>query len=161
MKVISKIENFFAMLFFLSGIGISLYGVFSRYVLGQSHSWTTEIYTMLLVWAIFIGFSTALRDDKHIAIDILYDRVGSKTRKIFEVIILIIGIAFSTFFMWTGYEMVLTSFEQGHKTIDAGFSIWISYLAMPVAGVLLLIRSVERAVRVFLNKTTSTEEEAD
>ena len=66
MKWLTKIENAFSWTFFSIGIGVSLYAAFMRYVMNHSQSWATEIYTMLLVWAIFIGFSTALRDDKHI-----------------------------------------------------------------------------------------------
>ncbi|QDY45028.1 TRAP transporter small permease [Planococcus glaciei] len=81
LRALDLIESAFSALFFLAGIAISLYSVFMRYVLGASQSWATEIYTMLLVWAIFIGFSTALKENKHIAIDILYDRSGPTFRK--------------------------------------------------------------------------------
>lgn len=152
MKFLTKIENMFAMLFFLVGIAISLYSVFMRYIIGSSQSWATEIYTMMLVWAIFIGFSTALRDDKHIAIDVIYDRVPPSMKKLFEIFTLIMGIGFSVFFMWTGSEMVMAAYSQGIKTIDVGFPIWIYYLIMPIAGLLLFIRFIERAYIIFTNK---------
>ena len=82
MQILAKIENAFTWIFFSAGIAVSLYSVFMRYVMGSSQSWATEIYTMLLVWAIFIGFSTALRDDKHIAIDMVYDKAGPLYKKI-------------------------------------------------------------------------------
>ncbi|MFA8437864.1 TRAP transporter small permease [Pueribacillus sp. YX66] len=162
MKVLTKIENFFAALFFISGIAVSLYAVFMRYIIGHSQSWATEIFTMLLVWAIFIGFATALRDNAHIAIDIVYDRVGPNVKKIFEIVTLIFGISFSIFFIWTGTQMVLAAYSQGIKTIDAGFPIWIYYLIMPVGGLLLLIRFIEKAFRFFTKDvTTETEVESE
>lgn len=161
-KWLTKIENLFSAIFFLLGISISLYAVFMRYVVGSSQSWATEIYTMMLVWAIFIGFSTALRDDKHVSIEILYDRVGPKMKQVFEIVTLLIGIAFSMFFVWTGSEMVVTAYEQGIKTIDVGFPIWINYLIMPIAGMLLLIRFIEKTYRFFSkDDSNSTNEEAD
>jgi C4-dicarboxylate transporter DctQ subunit len=161
MRFLTKIENIFSATFFLVGIGISLYSVFMRYVIGNSQSWATEIYTMMLVWAIFIGFSTALRDDKHIAIDILYDRVGPTMKKTFEIFTLVFGIAFSVFFIWTGSEMVWTAYGQGIKTIDVGIPIWIYYLVMPFAGILLCIRFIEKAYKTFTNKNNPTDKEAD
>ncbi|MFD1037457.1 TRAP transporter small permease [Virgibacillus byunsanensis] len=154
------IENIISALFFLAGISLSLYSVFMRYVMGGSQSWATEIFTMMLVWAIFIGFSTALRDDKHVSIDILYDRVGPGMKKVCELVTLIFGIAFSLFFIWTGIDMVSTAYAQEIRTIDAGFPIWINYLIMPIAGVLLFIRFVEKAYRFFLKKEIPTEKEA-
>ncbi|MEW9677216.1 TRAP transporter small permease [Lentibacillus sp. L22] len=149
MKILTIIENTISAILFMAGIGISLYSVFMRYVVGHSQSWATEIFTMLLVWAIFIGFSTALREDKHISIDILYDRVGATMKKICELATLIFGIAFSMFFIWAGYEVVVAAYEQGSRTIDVGFPIWISYLIMPIAGILLLIRFIEKAYKFF------------
>lgn len=162
MKLLTKIENFFMSLFFLLGIGISLYAVFMRYVMGSSQSWATEIYTMFLVWAIFIGFSTALRDDKHVAIEILYDRFGPKMKKFCEIIVLVIGTAFSIFFIVSGSDMVLTAYQQGIKTIDVGIPIWINYLIMPIAGILLFLRFAEKAYLYFKNgKNLSQAKEAD
>lgn len=152
MKIFDLIESAITAILFLAGIGVSLYSVFMRYVLGASQSWATEIFTMLLVWAIFIGFSSALKEDKHIAIDIIYDRAGPTFRKISQVVTLVIGIAFSVFIIWSGYDMVMTAYAQQIKTIDLGFPIWINYLIMPIAGVLLLIRFIEKAYRFFIKK---------
>lgn len=161
MKTLAKIENAFSWIFFSLGVGISLYSVFMRYVVGQSHGWSTEIYTMLLVWAIFIGFSTALRDDKHIAIDIVYDRAGPLFKKVANTVTFLVGLCFSAFIVWAGIEMVLAAYAQGIKTIDAGFPIWISYLIMPIAGILLFIRFIEKAYRYFILKEEPTNEEED
>lgn len=162
MKVLTKIENFLTCLFLLTAMVISLYSVFMRYIVGESQSWATEIFTMMFVWAIFIGFSTALRDDAHVAIDILYDRAGPGMKKVCEVVTLVVGTAFSIFFIWTGTDMVLTAYGQGIKTIDVGFPIWINYLIMPIAGVLLLIRFVEKAYKYFKdNGSVKKEDEAE
>ncbi len=161
MKVLSKIENAFSWIFFSFGVGISLYSVFMRYIVGQSQSWSTEIFTMLLVWAIFIGFSTALRDDKHIAIDIVYDRAGPLFKKVSNIVTFVIGLCFSSFIIWAGIEMVVAAYTQGIKTIDAGFPIWISYLIMPITGILLFIRFIEKAYRYFTLKEEAVSEEKE
>ncbi len=156
MKYLDRIESAFSIIFFLFGIAISLYSVFMRYVLGSSQSWATEIYTMLLVWAIFIGFSSALKEDKHIAIDVLYDRFGPKMQQFSQAVTLLIGSAFSIFIFWTGLDMVTTAYSQDIKTIDVGFPIWINYLIMPIAGTLLFIRFCEKAYRYFIKKENVT-----
>ena len=156
MKILDWIESAFSAVLFLAGIGVSLYSVFMRYVMGSSQSWATEIFTMLLVWAIFIGFSTALKEDKHIAIDLVYDKAGPKFRKFSQAITLVIGLLFSAFIIWSGIDMVMTAYEQEIKTIDLGFPIWINYLIMPIAGVLLFIRFCEKAYKFFVKKEDVT-----
>lgn len=152
MKILNWIESAFSAILFVAGVGVSLYSVFMRYVMGSSQSWATEIFTMLLVWAIFIGFSTALREDKHIAIDIIYDRAGPTFRKISQVVTLLVGLSFSVFIIWSGLDMVMTAYAQQIKTIDLGFPIWINYLIMPIAGALLFIRFCEKAYKFFIKK---------
>ncbi|WP_019415681.1 TRAP transporter small permease [Paenisporosarcina sp. TG20] len=159
MRILDKIESALSGLFFLFGFGVSLYSVFMRYVVGASQSWATEIYTMLLVWAIFIGFSTALKDNKHISIDIMYDKSGPKMKKFSQGVTLLIGVGFSLFILWTGLEMVLTAYAQGIKTIDLNFPIWINYLIMPIAGALLFIRFCEKAYKYFILNEDITNEE--
>lgn len=153
------IENVLITFFFLTGVTISLYAVFSRYVLGVSQSWATEIYTTLLVWAIFIGFSTALRDDHHVSIDLLYDRVSPKMKRVFDLIVVLIGIAFSVFFIVSGADMTLTTLQQGIRTIDVGMPLWIYYLIMPIAGLLLLIRFIEKGISIFKKPTILKKED--
>jgi C4-dicarboxylate transporter DctQ subunit len=156
LKILNTIESALSGLFFLLGIAISLYSVFMRYVVGASQSWATEVYTMLLVWAIFIGFSTALKDDRHIAIEIFYDKSGPKMRRFAQAVTLLVGISFSLFIIWTGLEMVLTAYSQDIKTIDLGFPIWINYSIMPIAGTLLFIRFFEKAFKFFVKNEDVT-----
>lgn len=157
MKIFDRIESAFSIILFLFGIGISLYSVFMRYIVGTSQSWATEIYTMLLVWAIFIGFSSALKEDKHIAIDVVYERLSPALQNFCQIITLVVGAAFSIFIIWTGMEMVTTAYDQQIKTIDVGFPIWINYLIMPIAGTLLFIRFCEKAYRYFVKKENVTD----
>ena len=145
MKWFHKLENAVAFLFFVLGVAVSLYGGFMRYVIQHSQSWTSEIYTFMLVWAIFIGFGTALRDGEHIAIDLLYDRLPLALKKAVNVFVLLVGLAFSLFFIISGGQMVMTAFGQGIQTIDVGMPIWIPYLIMPLGGILLFIHFCEKA----------------
>lgn len=161
MRILTFIENFISGLLLIAGVIVSIYSIFMRYVMEHSLSWATEFYTMFLVWAIFIGFSTALRDDKHISIDILFDRVNPTFQKIFELIVLFVGTAFSMFFVWAGVEVVLSSYNQGSTSIDAGFPIWINYLILPISGLLLFIRLLEQTILFFRKKQSSSEEEKD
>lgn len=124
--------------------------------MGSSQSWATEVYTMLLVWAIFLGFSTALKEDRHISIELVYDKSGPTMRKISQIVVFVVGIGFSIFIIWTGFNMVLTAYSQQIKTIDLGFPIWINYLIMPIAGVLLFIRFCEKAYKYFVKNEEMT-----
>lgn len=148
-KWIKILEDILGGSLFIIGLLISLWGVFTRYVLGISQFWTTEIFTMLFVWAIFIGFGTALRDKAHISIDLIYDRVSQKWKNIFDGFAILIGIVFSVFLFVTGLDILTVAYEQGGKTLDVQMPIWITYLILPVGGLLLFVHFIENALRHF------------
>lgn len=145
-KWLRTMENILSGSFFLTGTLVCLYGVFMRYIAGESQFWVGEVYTTLIVWAIFIGFGTALRDEVHVSIDLLYMHLNGKLKSIFTAIGLIIGFAFSIFFIVSGLNMTLVAFYQGILTLDLEIPIWISYMIMPLAGVLLLIHFIEKTL---------------
>jgi C4-dicarboxylate transporter DctQ subunit len=64
LKWLEAIEEYSAYILFLTGVVVSLIGVFTRYVLNMPQSWVTEIFEYLMVWSIFIGFGMALKDNR-------------------------------------------------------------------------------------------------
>ncbi|USG65008.1 TRAP transporter small permease [Brevibacillus ruminantium] len=148
-RVIRIIEDALSGSLFILAVLVSLYGIVTRYILEISQFWATEIYTLFLVWGIFIGFGTALRDDAHISIDLLYDRFPEKWKKVSDYFVLLVGFAFSLFFIITGLKMVATVYIQGGKTLDVEMPMWIPYLSMPVGGLLLFTHFLEKAMKRF------------
>lgn len=148
-KYMGIIEETFASFFFISGSIISLYGVFMRYVMKNPVTWTTEIFEMLMVFAIFIGFGMALKDNQHIAVDIVYEKLPALAKKIVNVIANVLGFGFAGFLTIMGMEMVSVAKEQGSITIDVGIPVWLTYLAMPIGMGLLAFYFLVRLVNVF------------
>ncbi|WP_281254521.1 TRAP transporter small permease [Fredinandcohnia onubensis] len=136
-------------LFLLLGVGVSLYGVFMRYFLKNPSSWATEVYSLLILVSIFIGLGVALRNNEHIAIDLVYDRMNNRWKKISDYFSLIIGVIFSVFFLVTGSQLLFESFKQGIVSISTGLPIWVTYLVIPISGLLLLIHYVVKIISYY------------
>jgi C4-dicarboxylate transporter DctQ subunit len=147
MKWLVRFENYVSGVLFIAGISVSLYGVFMRYVLNKPPAWVTEIFEFLMVWSIFIGFSMALRDNHHIVVDLVYDRLPYPVKRVLSVISNILGAAFCLLLTVNGIEMIQIAYEQGHVTVDVGIPLWITYLIMPVGTGLLVFRFLEKAFR--------------
>lgn len=144
-KILKVAEDFFSGIFLLAGISISLYAIIMRF-LNNSQYWTSELYTMLIVWAIFIGFGTALRDDDHISMDVLYERLSEKVKLYVNLFGVLVGLIFSLFFTLSGFNMMLAAYSQGIKTLDLGWPVWISYTIMPIGGILLFLHFIEKGI---------------
>jgi C4-dicarboxylate transporter, DctQ subunit len=142
---LKRIEEYTCYVLFLSGILVSLYGVFTRYVLNMPQSWITEIFEYLMVWAIFIAFGMALKNNRHIVVDLVYDKLPFAYKRVISTISNLIGAGYSFFLMITGIEMVKVTYIQQNVTLDVGMPLWIPYLIMPVGmgllGIYFLLKS--------------------
>lgn len=136
-KWLDHIEEGLAGVLFIGGVVVSLYGVFTRYVLNAPESWITEIFEFLLTWSIFIGFGLALKDNRHIQVELLFDVLPKGLKRIVATISNLIGGGFSFYLAYSSIELITLSKEQGIKTIDVGIPIWISYLVLPIGMGLL------------------------
>ncbi|PLR75900.1 TRAP transporter small permease [Bacillus sp. V3-13] len=146
-KWLDTVEESITGLLFIAGVLVSLYGVFMRYVANAPVSWTTEIFEFLLVWSIFIGFGMALKDNRHIQVELLFDHLPDGLKKVMATIANLIGAAFSFYLAFSSIELITLSKEQGTKTIDVGIPIWITYLILPIGMTLLGIYFCLKAYR--------------
>ncbi|WP_223592710.1 TRAP transporter small permease [Neobacillus bataviensis] len=146
-KWLDHIEEGLAGVLFIGGVAVSLYGVFTRYVLNAPESWITEIFEFLLTWSIFIGFGLALKDNRHIQVELLFDKLPKGLKRIVATISNLIGAGFALYLAYSSLELITVSKEQGTKTIDVGMPIWISYLVLPIGMGLLGLYFIVKAYK--------------
>ncbi len=144
---LDKAEEFSSGFLFLAGVTVSLYGVFMRYVVNQPQTWTTEIFEFLMVWAIFIGFGRALKDNRHIVVDLVYDKFPFPLKRIVSAVSNLIGAGYSFFLTYTGFQITVIAKEQQITTIDVGIPMWIPYAIMPVGMGLLGVYFVLKFIK--------------
>lgn len=147
LTVLEKVEEKIAAFFFVIGSAIAVFGVFMRYVFNNPLAWSTEIFELFMVIAIFIGFGMALKDERHIAVDLVYDKMPKVIKKIFNIISNILGAGFGIYLTYMGVMLVSVTYGQGGATVDVGIPIWLTFLIMPIGMGLLSIYFVARAIR--------------
>ena len=152
MNRVAQLEKVIMIPLFLIGMVISLYGVIMRYILNNPIHWIEEIFALTLVWSIFIGFSTALKSDNHIALDLLYSILPKKIQSLLDLIGYAIGIMFSSFFIYYGLLMVIEAYKIGGVSLDAQLPLWIISIIMPLTGVFLLLAYLEKIINHFTYK---------
>ncbi|UOQ94896.1 TRAP transporter small permease [Halobacillus shinanisalinarum] len=150
LKWLDRIEELITASLFLSAVIIMLYGVFMRYVLNSPQFGLLEVVSILLPWAIFIGFGRALKENHHIAVDVVYDRLPFQIKRVTAVLGNLIGIGFSIFMLISGWKIVMSELENGYVTVALGIPIWITYLILPISMVLLAIYFVTKTFRAVI-----------
>ncbi|HEX6705646.1 MAG TPA: TRAP transporter small permease subunit [Albitalea sp.] len=119
------------------------YGVFMRYVMNAPSSWPEPAGVLLMVVFSFIGGAAAYRARAHIAVATLLNALGDKNRARTE-FVAEIGMAIIALFMikW-GILLVQTTWYNSIAEFP-GLSAGLTYVPIPVSGVVLLLFVVER-----------------
>ncbi|NLY80848.1 MAG: TRAP transporter small permease [Lysinibacillus sp.] len=157
LKILDRIEEVVLSFFFIIGSAICIFGVFMRYVMHNPVTWSTELFELFMVTAIFLGFGPALKNNQHIKIDLLYDLLPKTIKKIFNLISNALGFGFSIYLAYMGIEMVSVAYEQKSITVDVGIPVWITFLAMPLGLGLLAFYFFVNIIRILQNKNIDVE----
>ena len=119
------------------------YGVFMRYVVNSPASWPEPAGILLMVLFSFVGGAAAYRAKAHIAVSTLLNMLGATNRARMErtadVGMGIIGL----FMIRWGVLLVQATW---HNTIAEfpELSVGVTYLPIPIAGVITLLFCIER-----------------
>ncbi len=90
-----KASEFVAVMLMTAMFSFFLLQIFTRYILNDPLSWTSEASTIIYIWVIFWGGTFLLRNDEHVRFSILQDAASPFARVIFSFITLFaIALAF-------------------------------------------------------------------
>ena len=133
-------------------IGLASYLTFQevilRYVFNTGWSGSYEITTMALIWCTFIGASLGVKENIHIGVDVLVVKFGPKTQRILIIVSIALCLIFGIIVAVKGFEFSKFISSRHLLSRDLRIPMEIGYLAIPVGGVLVSLRFVERLVSV-------------
>jgi TRAP-type C4-dicarboxylate transport system permease small subunit len=126
---------------------IEAMGVFFRFVLRSSLSWTDEAVSYLFVWLTCLGAAAGFKLRAHPEVKALFDRLPKIIQKplsaLADVVVLILGVILLRY----GGEMI--SLMGMETAASLPISMTYPYLAIPVAGVAMIFHSVCHVLRLF------------
>jgi TRAP-type C4-dicarboxylate transport system permease small subunit len=80
--------------------------VFTRYVLGDSLTWTHELDILLMIWAVWLGAAIGIHRKAHLRVSILSDRLSEGKRKILMVVTDLLTLTFLVVVGWKGIAVI-------------------------------------------------------
>ena len=118
--------------------------VASRYLLQAPSSFTEALAGFLLIWIGLLGAAYGFRTRSHLGIDLLVSRLGGGWRRAAEVSshLLVLLFALSTMVVG-GTKLVQLAFRLEQISAAMGIRMGFVYLALPLAGVLVILFSLE------------------
>jgi TRAP-type C4-dicarboxylate transport system permease small subunit len=118
-------------------------GVFMRYVVGSAASWPEPAAVLLMIVFSFVGGAAVYRANVHIAVQALLDAVHVSVRAAMLRLVDLAMALTALFMLVWGLELVRATWHQ----VIAEFpllSVGVTYLPLPLGGLLTLLFLVER-----------------
>lgn len=120
--------------------------VFARYVANYPLAWTEELARYLFVWLVFLGASQAMRHGEHIAVGLIADALPDPARRAIAVCVQALIAGFLIVLIVQGVRVV--TIVAPLPSIALKVSMAAVYLAIPVAGLAMLVRTLATIVTI-------------
>ena len=114
--------------------------VFFRYILNQSLFWSEELARYLLVWLTFLGASSAYFRKANPGVDILYNKMAVRYRKMMAVMVHLASMGL--FVVMIIYGCRFAYFVRLQISPALQLPKWVIISIIPVSGVILMIHGV-------------------
>lgn len=126
---------------------VVLWGVATRYLLGNQAKFTDEAARMLLIILTFFGAALAFAQNSHIGLDFLISKFAPCAKKSAEVLGILISIFFALCVLGSGgVLLVVTSYHSGNCLVSAPIAMWVVYLCVPLSGILSAMFLTEQLI---------------
>ena len=119
------------------------WGIFARYVLGSGSSWPEPTAILLMVVFTFFGAAASYRAGAHMAVSMAVDRMPAAVRQAAAVLVQILMAIVCIFMAVKGWKLCMTTWNQFLGEMP-GVRVGISYLPIPIGGVITLIFVLEK-----------------
>ena len=156
--VIEKISGAICVLCFAAMTLVAILGVFFRYVMQSPFMWTEEVARYLLVWLGFTAINIALRQDRHIRVEILPKLVPPVVAKIVSYLVDALIAFFFIVLLRQGYLLTVNNIMVA-STFHLSMS-WI-LVAVPAAAALTLIQLFLSIIKKIFSEFTPQSEPLD
>ncbi len=134
-----------------------LWGVISRYVLGDQSRWTEEVAIYLLVWVTFLATPLAYHVKAHLGVDYLIRKLHPSTHGFaaiaahvctvfFAVVVLVLG----------GFRLVWETLAANQLSPALDIPVGIFYIVIPISGIMLTIFALNDMLQTRKPATSET-----
>lgn len=142
-KHINRVIEFILVAIFALLVVDVLWQVFSRYVIGQSSSFTEEFARFALIWLSILGAAYLNGQRGHLAIDFLLRKLSEAKQKKRRIIIEILMLIFALVIMvMGGSNLVYITLLLGQKSSALGIPLGFVYSIVPFSGLLIIFYSI-------------------
>lgn len=121
-----------------------VWGVFTRYAMGQQANWTEELARFLLIWVTLLGGAVAFGTKVHLGVDYFVGKFHPDARKTMAIIGQLVVLFFAgAIFLYGGSRVVSDALAVEQMTPALQWKMGYVYLVLPISGVFMVIYTIE------------------
>lgn len=151
-KFINKFEYYIGGVGLLVMLAITFANVVGRYVLKTSWAFTEELVGAMFILVTLFGAAEGAKTGEHLGLSILTDFIPAKYQKWVVALQCLATFAFAAILIKYGIVMVQSEIASGMKTAALQWPEAVFGSFLPIGGVFLAIRAIQRIVIVFMEE---------
>ncbi|MCM0706292.1 TRAP transporter small permease [Faecalicatena sp. BF-R-105] len=155
--MLKRISNvFYHTLYHLSAVGFGalvallFIQIVTRNLLKFTSSSIDEFTKFLFVWVMYLEISLAVRNERHIRVDFLIDKIKGKARRALDIVNCLLTIFFFVVLFIFGTQYGMSTVRMISPILK--WSMGAMYLCIPVGCFFSILFSVEKLMKLTLNR---------
>lgn len=154
---VNKAAFAIAVMIIFTIVPIMLIEVTMRYLFNMPTVWGMELATLLFGPYFLLGGPYVLHLRVHVSMDLLYQRLSARSRRMVDLVNLPIIVAFCLILLWYTLPITVESFMYGETSFSAwNPPIWWTKAAVPIALFLLLAQALAEFLTILTGEVEET-----
>jgi TRAP-type C4-dicarboxylate transport system permease small subunit len=135
---LSEAAGYLSALALVAATAAVVHGVLSRYLFGNPTVWQTEVSIYLLIFVTFVGAAYGLKNQAHVGVDLLVERLPDRSRLVIRVVTAALALVVVAVVMWTAGMTWWEAYREGFRSPTAlRAPLSVVYAILPL-GMLLV-----------------------
>ena len=141
-RALARVEDVLLVGAIALGTVLTCTQVVLRFAFASGIDWSEEVTIYAMVWASFVGAAAGLRLRSHLIVDALLILAPPALARGLARAGLVVTFLFGCAFAWYSALLVVRTLALGQLTPALQMPMWVAYLVMPLAGILLAFRAL-------------------
>lgn len=151
-KLWDNLEEYILVYSMMFSVALVFIQVVMRYVFSNSLSWSEELARYIFLWQIWLGASYAVKEHRHLRIEVVKDLIKSRKGKLcFEIFVTLLWLGFSIFMVYEGGTLTKVLMRRGQVSPAMRIPMAYAYASVPVGCALMSARLCAEIVKYIRN----------
>ncbi|MEN6309590.1 MAG: TRAP transporter small permease [Anaerohalosphaeraceae bacterium] len=151
--ILVKLLEWSAIIIMATLVFVVLWGVFTRYCLGNQDERTDELATTLIMWASMLGASVAYAEKGHLGVDYFVGKLDPAAQRINEIAVhLIVALFAAVVLIYGGYLLASRTFAAEQMLQALKIKAGYKYIVIPFSGCFMVLFAFEHILELLTGK---------